>query len=137
VLSTRSKPLSPALAALLLKASVRRRTCFSGNSTACLGGSLSGSPVSTRLVSVRDTLAAPLRAKARAGRFTWLLIAVMAELFHVVPAGLRPAQDKLIPLVGFAQLPEAASLDRNRGRNPQMSAGHLRQSPGIRNPPEI
>src|SRR5690606_47098 len=40
-----------------------------------------------------------------------VLIGMTAFLFHHVPAGFVPGQDKQY-LVGFAQLPDAASLDR-------------------------
>jgi multidrug efflux pump len=40
-----------------------------------------------------------------------LLIGAALFLFHIVPAGFVPAQDKQY-LVSFAQLPEAATLDR-------------------------
>jgi len=49
-----------------------------------------------------------------------VLIAAMGALFHVVPAGFIPAQDKQY-LVGFAQLPDAASLDRTESVIRQMS----------------
>jgi multidrug efflux pump len=39
------------------------------------------------------------------------LIAVTGQLFRTIPGGFVPAQDKQY-LVGFAQLPDAASLDR-------------------------
>ena len=58
-----------------------------------------------------------------------VLVAAMAALFHVVPAGFIPAQDKQY-LVGFAQLPDAASLDRTESVIRQMSDIAL-QHPGV------
>jgi multidrug efflux pump len=48
------------------------------------------------------------------------LIGVALFLFHIVPAGFVPAQDKQY-LVSFATLPEAATLDRTEGVIRQMS----------------
>jgi multidrug efflux pump len=50
-----------------------------------------------------------------------ILIGTALFLFHIVPAGFVPAQDKQY-LVSFAQLPEAATLDRTEEVIRQMSA---------------
>ncbi len=61
----------------------------------------------------------------------YLLLAVLAVvMFRVVPAGFVPAQDKQY-LVGFAQLPDAASLDRTESVIRRMS--DIAQSvPGVK-----
>ena len=56
-----------------------------------------------------------------------LLIGTALFLFHIVPAGFVPAQDKQY-LVSFAQLPEAATLDRTEQVIRKMSAIALEKS---------
>jgi len=117
-----SLTLSPALAALLLKGSDAKKDLFQRgidrlfgwffvrfNRVFHRGSDLYGS-----------TLGSAVARKGTLLGVYVLLIAVMAELFHVVPAGFVPAQDKQY-LVGFAQLPEAASLDRTEDVIRQMS----------------
>lgn len=58
-----------------------------------------------------------------------VLIGATAWLFHTVPAGFIPSQDKQY-LVSFAQLPDAASLDRTEGVIRQMSDIALKH-PGV------
>src|SRR5260221_6150856 len=58
-----------------------------------------------------------------------LLIGAILVLFHTVPAGFIPAQDKQY-LVSFAQLPDAASLDRTEDVIRQMSDIALKH-PGV------
>jgi multidrug efflux pump len=58
-----------------------------------------------------------------------LLLGVMVALFHTVPSGFVPAQDKQY-LVGFAQLPDAASLDRTEDVIRTMSDIALK-TPGV------
>jgi multidrug efflux pump len=58
-----------------------------------------------------------------------LLIGATLVLFHKVPAGFIPAQDKQY-LVSFAQLPDAASLDRTEDVIRQMSEIALKH-PGV------
>jgi len=58
-----------------------------------------------------------------------LLLGVMVFLFHTVPSGFVPAQDKQY-LVGFAQLPDAASLDRTEDVIRTMSDIALK-TPGV------
>jgi multidrug efflux pump len=58
-----------------------------------------------------------------------LLIGATLALFHSVPAGFIPAQDKQY-LVSFAQLPDAASLDRTEDVIRQMSDIALKH-PGV------
>src|SRR5277367_4188747 len=61
--------------------------------------------------------------------FYALLIGAALYLFHIVPAGFVPAQDKQY-LVSFAQLPDAATLDRTEEVIRKMSAIAL-QTPGV------
>jgi multidrug efflux pump len=58
-----------------------------------------------------------------------ILIGVTAGLFKAVPGGFVPGQDKQY-LVGFAQLPDAATLDRTEDVIRQMSDIALKQ-PGV------
>jgi multidrug efflux pump len=58
------------------------------------------------------------------------LIGLTYAMFNAVPAGFVPAQDKQY-LVGFAQLPDAASLDRTEQVIRKMSEIGLKQ-PGVR-----
>ncbi|HEY4072974.1 MAG TPA: efflux RND transporter permease subunit [Herbaspirillum sp.] len=58
-----------------------------------------------------------------------LLLGTTVLLFHRVPTGFVPAQDKQY-LVGFAQLPDAASLDRTEDVIRQMSDIALK-TPGV------
>ncbi len=58
-----------------------------------------------------------------------MLIGATGFLFHHVPAGFIPGQDKQY-LVGFAQLPDAASLDRTEDVIRQMSDIAMK-TPGV------
>jgi len=60
-----------------------------------------------------------------------ILVACAAFMFKVVPGGFVPTQDKGY-LVGFAQLPEAASLDRTEDVIRRMAAIAI-EVPGARN----
>ena len=59
------------------------------------------------------------------------LIALTAGLFKAVPSGFVPGQDKQY-LIGFAQLPDAASLDRTDAVIRQMS-DIAKDIPGVEN----
>jgi multidrug efflux pump len=126
-----SLTLSPALAALLLKGHgapkdkfqllidklfgwffVRFNKVFHRGSHAYGGG-----------------VASVLQRKSRAVLIYALLLGVTVLLFHKVPTGFVPAQDKQY-LVGFAQLPDAASLDRTEDVIRQMSDIALK-TPGV------
>jgi multidrug efflux pump len=126
-----SLTLSPALAALLLKSHgapkdkfqllidklfgwffVRFNKVFHRGSSAYGGGVTS--------VLKRKSLALVIYA---------LLLGSTVVLFHRVPTGFVPAQDKQY-LVGFAQLPDAASLDRTEDVIRQMSDIALK-TPGV------
>jgi multidrug efflux pump len=58
-----------------------------------------------------------------------VLIAAIVALIHIVPSGFIPGQDKQY-LVSFAQLPDAASLDRTEGVIREMSDIALKH-PGV------
>ncbi|MBU2869849.1 multidrug efflux RND transporter permease subunit [Colwellia sp. E2M01] len=60
-----------------------------------------------------------------------LLLGGTVQLFNTVPGGFIPAQDKQY-LVGIAQLPDAASLDRTQAVVQEMEAIAL-QVPGVAN----
>jgi multidrug efflux pump len=59
------------------------------------------------------------------------LVAVTAVLFRIVPGGFVPGQDKQY-LVGFAQLPDGATLDRTEDVIRRMGEIALKQ-PGVEN----
>jgi multidrug efflux pump len=60
-----------------------------------------------------------------------VLIALAVVVFRLVPSGFVPAQDKSY-LIGFAQLPEAASLDRTESVIRRMTDVTL-SVPGVKN----
>ena len=60
-----------------------------------------------------------------------MLVGVTVGLFQAVPGGFVPAQDKQY-LVGFAQLPDGATLDRTEDVIRRMSDIALKQ-PGVEN----
>jgi hydrophobe/amphiphile efflux-1 (HAE1) family protein len=108
-----SLTLSPALAALLLKPRNAPPDAFQRLINQVLGWFFSGfnrvfERASDRYGHGVARLAA-IRAVVLAG-FAVLLVCTWG-LFHVVPGGFIPSQDKQY-LVGIVQLPDAASLDR-------------------------
>jgi len=60
-----------------------------------------------------------------------VLVALAVVMFRVVPSGFVPAQDKQY-LVGFAQLPDAASLDRTESVIRRMTDA-AQSVPGVKN----
>ena len=72
-----------------------------------------------------------IRHKAATLAVYGVLIAMSVVMFLQVPTGFVPSQDKQY-LVGFAQLPDAASLDRTEAIVRQMGEIALAQ-PGIKN----
>jgi multidrug efflux pump len=107
-----SLTLAPALSAVLLRPPMHRKTADPRH-----GQSL------RRLLRLVQPLLQPCLAqlrnrrdrRAEAQRRSLVVYAVLAVaagfMFKVVPPGFVPAQDKQY-LIGFAQLPDAASLDR-------------------------
>ena len=118
-----SLTLSPALAALLLKSHGAKKDFFQRTIDFLFGwffrpfnwvfrrGS-NGYGTGVTTVLGHKTVMLALYA---------ILIGTALFLFHIVPAGFVPAQDKQY-LVSFAQLPEAATLDRTEDVIRQMSA---------------
>ncbi|HEV7489377.1 MAG TPA: efflux RND transporter permease subunit, partial [Rhodanobacteraceae bacterium] len=126
-----SLTLSPALAALLLKSRDAKKDGFQRlidrvfgpffvrfNRVFRRGADSYGTGVTTVLK----------RKTAMMGLYAALIGAALL-LFHTVPAGFVPGQDKQY-LVSFAQLPDAASLDRTEAVIRQMSDIALKH-PGV------
>src|SRR5271156_31948 len=126
-----SLTLSPALAALLLKPRAAPPDAFQRGINRVLGGFFGwfnrlferasvryGHGVS-RITAIRGTVLVLFGA---------LLIGTWG-MFHVVPGGFIPAQDKQY-LVGIVQLPDAASLDRTEKVVRQISA-IAKKTPGV------
>jgi multidrug efflux pump len=117
-----SLTLSPALAALLLKSPHAKKDAFQRAIDKAFGWFF------VRFNRVfRDGaqaygsgLTVAIARKGAMLAIYGVLIVAMGTLFHTVPAGFIPSQDKQY-LVGFAQLPDAASLDRTEGVIRQMS----------------
>jgi multidrug efflux pump len=126
-----SLTLSPALAALLLKGHGAKKDGFQRLIDALLGWFF----VRFNRVFHRGShaygggVASVLKRKSAAVLVYALLLGATALLFNKVPAGFVPAQDKQY-LMGFAQLPDAASLDRTEDVIRQMSAIALK-TPGV------
>jgi multidrug efflux pump len=108
-----SLTLSPALAALLLRGHDQPRDALTRFMDRAFGWLFRGfNKVFVRGATgygggVRTVLA---HKGAMLGVYAVLALAT-AGLFHAVPAGFVPAQDKQY-LIGFAQLPDGATLDR-------------------------
>jgi multidrug efflux pump len=126
-----SLTLSPALAALLLKGRDARKDGFQRLIDRLFGPFFArfnrvfrrgSDSYGTGVTSVLQ------RKTAMLGLYA-LLIGAILVLFHTVPAGFIPAQDKQY-LVSFAQLPDAASLDRTEDVIRQMSDIALKH-PGV------
>jgi hydrophobe/amphiphile efflux-1 (HAE1) family protein len=126
-----SLTLSPALAALLLKPRNAPPDVFQRGINRVFGGFFRffnrtferasqryGHGVS-RITAMRGTVLAVFAA---------LLIGTWG-IFHVVPGGFIPAQDKQY-LVGIVQLPDAASLDRTESVVRKISA-LAKETPGV------
>ncbi len=126
-----SLTLSPALAAVLLKAHGARKDWLMRAMDAAFGwffrlfnrGFARGGAEYERGVS------GVLHHKSIIMAMYLVLIGLTYFMFHSVPAGFIPAQDKQY-LVGFAQLPDAASLDRTEAVIRKMSEIGLAQ-PGV------
>ncbi len=111
-----SLTLSPAMAALLLKPHDAPPDALTRWMDSVFGGFFarfnhffksSADTYSSRLSGV-------LARKARAFTLYLALIALTALGFYMVPTGYIPQQDKQY-LIGFAQLPDGATLDRTEG----------------------
>jgi hydrophobe/amphiphile efflux-1 (HAE1) family protein len=127
-----SLTLSPALAALLLKshdAPKDRLTRFIDRTFGWLFRPFNWF-FANRSESYYKGLGAILGHKSIAMIVYVVLIAATAFFFKLVPGGYVPAQDKGY-LIGIAQLPDAASLDRTEDVIRRMSAIALQQ-PGVK-----
>jgi multidrug efflux pump len=115
-----SLTLSPALAALLLKPHDGRKNAFFRVFNRYFGAATSGYSRSVGGVLTRKSLMLGVYV---------ILLAVTGVLFRAVPDGFVPAQDKQY-LIGFAQLPDGATLDRTEDVMRRMSEIMLKQ-PGV------
>ncbi|MGH8666180.1 MAG: efflux RND transporter permease subunit, partial [Burkholderiales bacterium] len=97
-----SLTLSPALAALLLKPHTGRKNWFFRTFNRYFGAAADGYSAGVGRVLRRKTL--------MMGMYV-VLLALAGVLFKAVPSGFVPSQDKQY-LIGFAQLPDGATLDR-------------------------
>jgi multidrug efflux pump len=127
-----SLTLSPALAAVLLKGHDEPKDRFQKFLDAALGWIFR--PFN-RFFTRESTrygrgVAGILNRKAIAMAVYAVLIGVTLVMFKVVPGGFVPGQDKQY-LVGFAQLPDAASLDRSEDVIRKMSEIALKH-PGVK-----
>ena len=117
-----SLTLSPALAALLLKGHGAKKDGFQRIIDFFLGWFFAGfNWVFRRGASgYGSAVTSVLQRKSFMLGLYAILIGTAMFLFHIVPAGFVPAQDKQY-LVSFAQLPDAATLDRTDEVIRQMS----------------
>jgi multidrug efflux pump len=115
-----SLTLSPALAALLLKKQEGKKNAFFRGFNRIFGLASRKYASSVGSVLSRKTL--------MMGIYVVLLL-VTGVLFRAVPDGFVPAQDKQY-LIGFAQLPDGASLDRTEDVMRRMGDIMLKQ-PGV------
>ena len=108
-----SLTLSPALAATLLKGHDAKKDALSRGMDRVFGGFFKRFNHVFARGSQRyeGGVRGVLRHKSIAMGVYALLIVAAVVVFKLVPAGFVPGQDKQY-LVGFAQLPDAASLDR-------------------------
>lgn len=126
-----SLTLSPALSALLLRSHDRPKDRLQRAMDSSLGWFF----MQFNRVFHRGSIAygsgvrVALRRRAVLLATYLLLVCSTAAMFHFVPSGFVPSQDKQY-LVGFAQLPDAASLDRTEDVIRQMSEITVKQ-PGV------
>ncbi|WP_028311540.1 efflux RND transporter permease subunit [Derxia gummosa] len=126
-----SLTLSPALAALLLRGHDAPKDALTRAMDRVLGGFFArfnrafGRGAAGYGRGVRGAIG---RKGAMLAGYA-LLVAVTAGLFQAVPGGFVPAQDKQY-LIGFAQLPDGATLDRTESVIRRMSEITLAQ-PGV------
>ena len=97
-----SLTLSPALAALLLKGHSDKKNAFFRAFNRCFGAAAQ---------AYGRGVTGVLSRKALMMGVYLVLVAAAALLFNAVPSGFVPSQDKQY-LIGFAQLPDGATLDR-------------------------
>ena len=115
-----SLTLSPALAALLLKPHQGEKNRFFRVFNRYFGAATRGYSKSVSGVLTRKTLMLGVYVA---------LLAVTGVLFKAVPDGFVPQQDKQY-LIGFAQLPDGATLDRTEDVMRRMGEIMMKQ-PGV------
>ncbi len=129
-----SLTLSPALAAVLLKAHDAPKDRFSRVLDRLFGGWLFG-PFNRIFDRASHGYVGTVKRVLRGSGIALVVYAGLMVLtwmgFASTPTGFVPPQDKQY-LVGFAQLPDAASLDRTEAVIRQMSEIALKQ-PGVEN----
>ena len=129
-----SLTLSPALAAVLLKGHHAPKDRFTRLLDRLFGGWLFG-PFNRFFVKASHGYVGAVRRIIRGSGIAMLLYAGLMVLtwvgFAHTPTGFVPPQDKQY-LVAFAQLPDAASLDRTEAVIKRMSEIALKQ-PGVAN----
>jgi multidrug efflux pump len=134
VISTvNSLTLSPALSALLLKSHAAPKDALTRGMDRVLGWLFRGfNAVFGRGANAYSgSLAGVLSRKALMMGIYLVLVLATAGLFRAVPGGFVPQQDKQY-LIGFAQLPDGATLDRTEEVIRRMGEIALKH-PGVEN----
>jgi multidrug efflux pump len=128
-----SLTLSPALAALLLKEHGAPKDWLTRVLDAVLGWLFRGfnRVFNAGANAYSGGVAGVISKKSMMMVVYLVLVGVATLLFRVVPGGFVPLQDKQY-LVGFAQLPDGASLDRTESVIRRMGDIALKQ-PGVQN----
>ncbi|MDQ1183060.1 efflux RND transporter permease subunit [Agrobacterium larrymoorei] len=126
-----SLTLSPALAALLLKDHHAPKDWLTRGMDKVLGGFFRGFNRAFGAASngYGKSVGGLLNRKSIVMIVYVILAAATYGMFNAVPGGFVPAQDKQY-LIGFAQLPDAASLDRTEDVIKRMSDIAMQQ-PGV------
>jgi multidrug efflux pump len=117
-----SLTLSPALAALLLKPHAGKKNWFFRGFNRYFGAASN---------AYSRSVGGVLSRKAVMMTVYLVLLAVTGLLFRAVPDGFVPQQDKQY-LIGFAQLPDGATLDRTEDVMRRMGEIMMKQ-PGVEN----
>ena len=127
-----SLTLSPALSALLLKPHGAKKDWLTKSIDTLFGKWLFG-PFNRMFDKASDKYTSGVGSLVRKGSIVMVLYAGLLGLtwqqFETTPTGYVPPQDKMY-LVAFAQLPNAASLDRTEAVVRQMSEIAM-QHPGV------
>ncbi|OLP57892.1 multidrug efflux RND transporter permease subunit [Xaviernesmea oryzae] len=126
-----SLTLSPALAALLLKDHHAKKDWLTRFMDAIFGWFFRGFNRAFGAASngYGRSVGGLLSRKSLVMILYLALVGATYSMFHTVPSGFVPAQDKQY-LIGFAQLPDGATLDRTESVIKRMSAIALEQ-PGV------
>ncbi|MBW6424617.1 efflux RND transporter permease subunit [Rhizobium sp. XQZ8] len=126
-----SLTLSPALAALLLKDHHAKKDWLTRFMDAIFGWFFRGFNRAFGAASngYGRTVGGLLSRKSLVMIIYIALVGATYSMFHAVPSGFVPAQDKQY-LIGFAQLPDGATLDRTESVIKRMSEIALEQ-PGV------